>query len=484
MSVRLPVEGVVPESGGSRRDSVRRRFGLPTTQKPGFSRRVLAVAVLASLCLSEGLAAQVWREVTPSDGESPFPRRTAGAVLDADGQRMILFAGRGSGGDLNDLWSLDLATHTWTRIETPRNSRPSPRFTPNTVYDQRDRRVLMWAGRKVDSEGSGFFNDVWDFSLDTGVWTELAPTGRLPERRYGNVSIFDPITRSMVTFAGFTDLGRFNDTWRFAVDSVAWQELTPSTDPGQRCLHIAVHDTRDHRMIIFGGQRGSATLADIWSFDLATDQWRELTPEQGGPGGRRYAASVYDSRRHGVVVIGGGDGEETKGDVWFFDLDSESWLPLITDGSGPEARDGAVAVYVESQDRVVLFGGTADGHQNDLWSLEELNPVATAVGEPPDVQPGAFALEQNYPNPFNSQTAIVYTIPNFSGSSSATMRLSIHDLLGQEIRTLVARVPRPGHQVTVWDGKDHSGAVVSSGIYLYRLEFAGLSSTRKVLFLQ
>jgi hypothetical protein len=64
------------------------------------------------------------------------------------------------------------------------------------------------------------------------------------------------------------------------------------------------------------------------------------------------------------------------------------------------------------------------------------------------------------------------------------MRLSIHDLLGQEIRTLVARVPRPGHQVTVWDGKDHSGAVVSSGIYLYRLEFAGLSSTRKVLFLQ
>ena len=93
-------------------------------------------------------------------------------------------------------------------------------------------------------------------------------------------------------------------------------------------------------MIIFGGQRGSGTLGDIWSLDLDAVAWRELTPETGGPGGRRYPASAYDARNRGVLVFGGDTGTTKEGDVWLFDLVSEDWRLVLPSGTGPEPRDG------------------------------------------------------------------------------------------------------------------------------------------------
>jgi hypothetical protein len=71
---------------------------------------------------------------------------------------MILFGGRGSSGDLGDVWAFDLADDSWERIQ-PDGEGPTPRFTHNAVYDATGHRMLIWSGRMVDGSGSTLLNE-------------------------------------------------------------------------------------------------------------------------------------------------------------------------------------------------------------------------------------------------------------------------------------------------------------------------------------
>ena len=85
--------------------------------------------------------------------------------------------------------------------------------------------------------------------------------------------------------------------------------------------------------------------------------------------------------------------------------------------------------------------------------------------------PDRYTLEQNYPNPFNPSTTITYELPKSSG-----VRLSVHDLLGQEISVLVNERKDAGvHEVRF----DASG--LSSAVYFYRLHAGGFVSTKRML---
>ena len=79
--------------------------------------------------------------------------------------------------------------------------------------------------------------------------------------------------------------------------------------------------------------------------------------------------------------------------------------------------------------------------------------------------PSEFALAQNYPNPFNPETQIRYQLP-----TSATVTLTIYDLIGREVKTLVNQENKPAGTFTVlWDGRNSSGGQSASGIYIYRI---------------
>lgn len=369
---------------------------------------------------------------------------------------MIVFGGRGSDGAVNDIWAFDLAAMEWENLTPLEEPMPAPRLTPAGVYDEAGGQMLMWSG-----QGSGFLNDIWAFDLTANAWMELDPPAPMPNIRYGVAAVFDPLNRNLVTFAGFTDEGRFDDTWVFDVEQGQWSDVMPAESPGRRCLHTAAYDSRSHRMIVYGGQR-SGPLDDIWSYDLSEGTWTDLTGDSR-PQGRYFAASVYDSINDRLLVFGGNRGGAGLSDeMWSFDLETFAWELLVTSGAMPTPREGAVAVYVESEDRVVAFGGRGPGYLNDVWSMD-LQSTTTAVR--PDETPGnVLRLHPNYPNPVLTTTTIEYEI-----AESVSIDLAIYDLLGRKVRTLVTGLRSSGRHTESWDGRDDAARRSPPGVYLVHL---------------
>lgn len=85
--------------------------------------------------------------------------------------------------------------------------------------------------------------------------------------------------------------------------------------------------------------------------------------------------------------------------------------------------------------------------------------------------PEELILQQNYPNPFNPSTRIGYTLQRRS-----EVKLTIYDLLGRKVLTLISTVQEPGPQAITWDGINTEGQEVSAGIYLYQIRVTDIST--------
>lgn len=82
--------------------------------------------------------------------------------------------------------------------------------------------------------------------------------------------------------------------------------------------------------------------------------------------------------------------------------------------------------------------------------------------------PNEFALHQNYPNPFNPITTLSYDLPERSD-----VTLTVYDILGRKVRTLINEEKVAGYYSTVWDGRDSMALSVSTGVYVYHIHARG-----------
>ena len=95
-------------------------------------------------------------------------------------------------------------------------------------------------------------------------------------------------------------------------------------------------------------------------------------------------------------------------------------------------------------------------------------------------RPEVFALANNYPNPFNPATTIKYALPQASD-----VELTVYNVVGQAVRTLVAEHQSAGRYVVEWDATNDSGHSLSSGMYFYRLQAGGeFREVKKMLLLK
>lgn len=125
--------------------------------------------------------------------------------------------------------------------------------------------------------------------------------------------------------------------------------------------------------------------------------------------------------------------------------------------------------------------------QNHLVTISDTGSVywvpveefGTIVGVEEEGPPRVSLLHQNYPNPFRSRTAIVYELPR-----SGHVTLNIHNILGQKVATIINGNSEAGVRTAYWDGRDSGGRILSNGIYFARLEFKGITCTKKLTLMR
>lgn len=114
-----------------------------------------------------------------------------------------------------------------------------------------------------------------------------------------------------------------------------------------------------------------------------------------------------------------------------------------------------------------------------LATVASLATPVTSVASPEPASPESFLLHQNHPNPFNAGTQIRYQLPN-----RTRVRLSVYNLRGQRVATLVDGVQSAGAHTVAWDGRDAGGEDLPSGIYLYVLTAGDRRVARKLVLLK
>ncbi|MCK4384626.1 MAG: S8 family serine peptidase [candidate division Zixibacteria bacterium] len=159
---------------------------------------------------------------------------------------------------------------------------------------------------------------------------------------------------------------------------------------------------------------------------------------------------------------------------------------------GPPATDTVVIISDNglpegTEHRSIEFCYGAWGTMFDDWGTDVNFMIRAVVEKLTDVEeeqftvaePTRYELFQNYPNPFNPQTKIRYYLPE-----ATWVNLTIYNLLGQRVRTLVDEYQNAGAKAMFWDGKDEKGNQVASGIYFHQLKTEEFSQTRKMVLIR
>ena len=148
-------------------------------------------------------------------------------------------------------------------------------------------------------------------------------------------------------------------------------------------------------------------------------------------------------------------------------LTDERWQALVQGGDLP-ARPDWVNIYLADETGQAMEKGR-----------ELSGEIYTNVGNSAKEVPRRFSLSQNYPNPFNPGTAIVFSLER-----TEPVTLSVFNLMGEKVATLVDGIKPAGEHRIYWNGRDVQGNLLPSGLYFYRLQTPSRTLTRKMTLIR
>nr|MBN2277865.1 T9SS type A sorting domain-containing protein [candidate division Zixibacteria bacterium] len=122
---------------------------------------------------------------------------------------------------------------------------------------------------------------------------------------------------------------------------------------------------------------------------------------------------------------------------------------------------------------------SASGELLHTIILSASSPNPTAVDEPDGLLPGEYFLAPNFPNPFNPSTEVFYFLARRS-----QVEITIYNLLGQRVKTLINGDQSAGEHAIIWDGMNEHGEHVASGIYFCRFMAGDFVQTRKMVLVK
>ena len=151
----------------------------------------------------------------------------------------------------------------------------------------------------------------------------------------------------------------------------------------------------------------------------------------------------------------------------YYTTDLTTWIDFST---GLESYDYSVSQLVATDEYLYKTGGTINSYQIPLPELDTHWERTQFV---------EFTLSQNYPNPFNPTTTLKYDLPE-----DAMVNITIYDMMGRRIKTLVNGPKSAGYRSVIWDATNDYGKPVSAGIYLYQIQVGVFTQTKKMVLLK
>jgi len=195
-----------------------------------------------------------------------------------------------------------------------------------------------------------------------------------------------------------------------------------------------------------------------------------------------WAVALAVDDRCNVYVVGNSHGDGTDHDIVTIKYDTHGNELWVQRYNGPaDTADYASAIAVDDSGNVYVCGYSVGcGTGFDYVTIKYVQtPVQVTDETRDDEQPSEFTLSQSYPNPFNQTTRIQFKLAN-----SGHVALTLHDVLGRKVRTIVSEYLSAGNKSVFWDGKNDSGKGVASGVYFYRIQVGNFSDTKKLVLLK
>jgi cysteine-rich repeat protein len=361
-----------------------------------------------------------------SPGKTPHKRDSHAIAYDGARQRVVMYGGWTTGGNLNDTWEWDGTS--WTQITTAHS--PGTRLDASMAYDPVRHRIVLFGG--YGANYTGVKADTWEY--DGVDWTLKAPTASPPACAAAAFS-FDANRGHMLLYGGKLGDGTVQTTtWDY--NGTTWTSLMPAANPGPRAGARMAYDSLHNYVVLLGGgdnhlwtwngsawtDRGARTSLTNTGYDqLAmtfdanrqalviwdgnqtnTFEWNGTslvsiagTPVAPAGSSYSYVEFAYDAIREQVIMFGGyglvnGSVTDDYNVTWARSGTSWAKPPAFAE---PPARQRSEAAYDPMRRRVVLFGGQTDSlgtSVNDTWEWDGTQWSSAAPTAKPPVRGGAM----------------------------------------------------------------------------------------------
>ena len=239
----------------------------------------------------------------------------------------------------------------------------------------------VWASSTAsdfNAPGSHFHNcsvcstgDGAEIQLESGWgWKEIrtspSPSGR---SEFGMTPIAN--TTNVLLFGGYDILSILGDTWVFDLATQRWTQLLPDNSPPSRRLFSFAGIATDDKAVLFGGLRENPfVMNDTWVYDFSDDEWYNRTTGVAPPARRDGAMSGIENTDK-VMLFGGNDWSKNLDDTWVYDVGDNTWTQM-SPATKPPARCGHALTPVAGNESVLLFGGLGPDWfvKKDTWIYE------------------------------------------------------------------------------------------------------------------
>jgi len=205
---------------------------------------------------------------------------------------------------------------------------------------------------------------------------------------------------------------------------------------------------------------------------------RLLTPNDEEQDGRTITNTIADAdgvlsfmftvfENFTVYALTDSDGNSLLGD---YDASTNSWA-----WNGSEENAPTEVTFVLKADEDAETASYFLKVEDTCGIISDIDPVYGFSGLAVD----QLAMDGNYPNPFRNQTQIHFTLPE-----ARAVTVSVYDVTGRRVATLLNQSLRAGPHEVQWDGRSSTGRTLSSGVYLYRVEAGEYSQTRRMVLIR